>query len=148
MKSVIIKAATNEADLQECLFIRREVFVKGMSIDEKIEIDALDSLEENCSVHFLLNLNGKSIATMRILYLGNNTIKLQRVAVLKEARDKGLGRQMIFFAEDYAKKNAINKAVLHSQKHAVGFYKKLGYKTVSDVFIEAGIEHVEMEKIL
>jgi ElaA protein len=33
---------------------------------------------------------------------------------------------------------------LDAQLHAVGFYKALDFQTVSDVFMEAGIEHIRM----
>ena len=35
---------------------------------------------------------------------------------------------------------------MHAQTPVEGFYRELGYETTSDVFEEAGIEHVEMEK--
>jgi ElaA protein len=34
---------------------------------------------------------------------------------------------------------------MDAQKHAVGFYKKFGFKEVSDDFLEEGIVHVKME---
>jgi len=36
---------------------------------------------------------------------------------------------------------------VHALVSAVGFYEKLGHKTVSGEFSEVGIPHVEMEKI-
>jgi len=42
----------------------------------------------------------------------------------------------------------IEKIKLHAQTHAEGFYKKLGYVTVSGEFMDAGIPHVEMVKKL
>jgi len=38
--------------------------------------------------------------------------------------------------------------VLHGQTRVEGFYERLGYETVSDVFAEAGMPHVEMVKAL
>lgn len=34
--------------------------------------------------------------------------------------------------------------VLHAQKHAQGFYEKLGFAVTSPEFLEEGILHVEM----
>ena len=34
--------------------------------------------------------------------------------------------------------------ILNAQKHAQGFYEKLGFLTVSDDFLEEGIPHVAM----
>ncbi len=45
------------------------------------------------------------------------------------------------------KKN-LQKVKLHGQTQAEGFYKKLGYQTSSDIFMEDGIPHILMTKIL
>ena len=45
-----------------------------------------------------------------------------------------------------AKKKGIKDVYLGSQKHAIPFYQKLGYKTVGDYYFEAGIEHKKMVK--
>ena len=37
------------------------------------------------------------------------------------------------------------KITVNAQKQAEGFYKKCGFKTVSDEFLEEGIPHVKME---
>ena len=49
--------------------------------------------------------------------------------------------------EAYAKENSLPKLKLHAQTHAEDFYKKLGYVTNSDVFMEANIPHIVMIKI-
>lgn len=48
--------------------------------------------------------------------------------------------------EAYAKENSLSKLKLHAQTHAEDFYKKLGYVTNSDVFMEANIPHIVMIK--
>ena len=48
--------------------------------------------------------------------------------------------------EAYAKENSLPKLKLHAQTHAEDFYKKLGYVTNSDVFMEANIPHIVMIK--
>ena len=50
--------------------------------------------------------------------------------------------------EAYAKENSLPKLKLHAQTHAEDFYKKLGYVTNSDVFMEANIPHIVMIKIV
>ncbi len=42
--------------------------------------------------------------------------------------------------------NQYKKAVLNAQTYALDFYKKLGYVTDSEVFMDAGIPHVRMIK--
>jgi len=38
--------------------------------------------------------------------------------------------------------------VLHAQTYAQGLYEGVGYRPRGKVFVEAGIEHVAMEKVL
>jgi len=37
---------------------------------------------------------------------------------------------------------------LHAQVHAVSFYAKLGFVAHGEIFSEAGIDHVNMQKVL
>ncbi len=50
--------------------------------------------------------------------------------------------------EARARRDGHGAAVLHAQTAVEGFYQALGYETVSDVFHEAAIPHVEMRKRL
>lgn len=40
------------------------------------------------------------------------------------------------------------KICVHAQKQAEEFYKKLGFEIASDEYLEEGIVHVSMEKLL
>ena len=71
---------------------------------------------------------------------------MQRIAVLKEARGGGYGRAVMEKLEEIGREMGFTKFTLEAQIHAEQFYKKLDYGTVSDVFLDAGIEHVRMEK--
>jgi len=42
----------------------------------------------------------------------------------------------------------VSQVKLHGQTQAEGFYKKLGFRTSSDVFMEDGIPHILMLKEL
>jgi len=50
--------------------------------------------------------------------------------------------------ERVLKEKGAKKYVLNAQIQVQGFYEKLGYTVVSDVFEEAGIPHVKMEKVV
>ncbi|GAB7387483.1 hypothetical protein BSNK01_13200 [Bacillaceae bacterium] len=76
------------------------------------------------------------------------TGKVGRVAVLENWRGRGLGKEIMLALEKEAIKRGFTKLKLNAQCQARAFYEKLGYRPVSDVFLEAGIEHVTMEKRL
>ena len=70
------------------------------------------------------------------------------MAVGENWQGKGIGRELILFAEKFAKKKGIKQMVMNARKVAIGFYQKLGYKIVSDEFIEVTIPHVKMVKTI
>ena len=74
--------------------------------------------------------------------------KLERICILKPYRKFGLGKVIIKTLEGIAKEKEISRVKLHGQTQAEGFYKKLGYETASNIFMEDGIPHILMEKEL
>lgn len=48
--------------------------------------------------------------------------------------------------EQYATQQDVHVLKLNAQTHAIPFYEKLGYKVISEEFMDAGIPHKTMEK--
>lgn len=64
---------------------------------------------------------------------------------------KGIGKFLLNYIEDYARKKRMKKLVLYSTKEGHGFYKKMGYKAVRKVKIKVGnslFPETKMEKKL
>jgi len=79
---------------------------------------------------------------------GNKAVRLRQMAVSPVLQGKGIGRVLMNFAENIARDRGFRKISMHARKNAVGFYEKLGYKTVGDEFHEVTIPHYVMEKEL
>ncbi|MFT5128484.1 MAG: putative GNAT family N-acyltransferase [Rhodothermales bacterium] len=56
-----------------------------------------------------------------------------------------MGSAIVTFFLDMANRKTIRPVYLNAQTTAVGFYEKLGFCKRGDVFMDAGIEHIEME---
>ncbi len=137
----------NEQQLQRALTIRKKVFVEEQHVPLEDEVDELDVLDGPCR-HLLITTNDdEAVGTGRVRLIEQYG-KLQRVAVLKDMRQFGIGRLIIAELETLAKQLGAQKTKLDAQVHAIGFYEKLGYTVQSDVFLDAGIEHVLMTKSL
>jgi predicted GNAT family N-acyltransferase len=80
--------------------------------------------------------------------INKDTIQLRQMAVLSGLQGKGLGRVLMQFAENIARDRGFKKIIMHARKTVMGFYKKLGYKTVGSEFEEVTIPHYKMEKQL
>lgn len=80
--------------------------------------------------------------------VNENTVQLRQMAVSPLLQGKGIGREIIMFAEHYAHSNGFHELTMHARKDATGFYQKLGYETCGEEFTEVGIPHYEMRKML
>lgn len=138
-----IKVADNNILYNQCLTIRKRVFVEEQNVPMDREVDE----HEDISTHILL-IDEEPIATVRYRPEDDRMIKVERMAVLPHARGRRLGRELMAFVHSHASDNGYTRAKLGAQVHAIEFYKKLGYTVSSDEFEDAGIPHVYMERDL
>ena len=135
-----------DEDLNIAFAIRKEVFVKEQGVPLEDEFDQFDILNSLCE-HILVHYNEQPVGTGRIRFV-DGIGKLERICILKPYRKFGLGKVIIKALEDIAEEHGASQVKLHGQTHAQGFYAKLGYRTVSDMFMEDGIPHILMLKDL
>ncbi|WP_374724341.1 GNAT family N-acetyltransferase [Calidifontibacillus erzurumensis] len=138
------KRISIEEDLQIAFQIRKEVFVEEQGVPLEDEFDEFDTLDGQCK-HIIVFYDQRPVGTGRIRSL-DGFGKLERICVLKPYRKFGLGKVIINTLEEIAKEMGLSKEKLHGQTQDEGFYKKLGYQTLSDTFMEDGIPHVLMVK--
>ena len=120
--------------------IRTQVFVKEQGIDLEIDFDGLDEV----ATHVLVSIDAEYVGTGRILSDGH----IGRIAVLKPFRGKGVGAKVVESLIGEAEEKNYKRVYLGSQMHAIGFYKNLGFNTCGTIFMDAGLEHIEMEILL
>ena len=140
------KRITLEDDLKVAFHIREEVFVKEQNVPLEEEFDEFDTLNK-LSEHILVYYNEQPVGTGRVRWV-DCFGKLERICILEPYRKFGLGKVIIGTLEEIAEEKGLSRVKLHGQTHAEGFYKKLGYQTSSEIFMEDGIPHVLMTKEL
>lgn len=137
----LIKAGTDEYQAE--LKLRDEVLRKplGLTID--------DGLTDESNEHHLGCFFDEELVGVLILTeLNRLEVKMRQVAVAEAWRGIGIGTRLVKYAEEYGQSLGYRRIRLHSRKTAVGFYEKLGYRKVGNEFIEVGIPHYEMVKVL
>lgn len=128
-------------DIKACLEVRRAVFIEEQNVPEAEEIDGLD---DSC-LHVLAVQNDIPVGTARIV-IKEGIAKIGRVCVLSKMRGTGLGAAIMREAMVVCKSQAgVEKAILGSQIQAMGFYEKLGFRAFGPIYLDAGIEHRDME---
>lgn len=139
MSEVLIKKIKLKEDKLKAFEIRKQVFV----IEQNVNADEEYDDEDEISTHFIAYFNQIPCGTARWRFKEKGIIKLERFAVLKEFRDKGIGAALVkAVLEDLP---LASKVMMHAQLHAIPFYEKQGFEKYGNLFLEAGIEHYAMK---
>lgn len=133
-----------EEQYKQALEVRRDVFIVEQNVPPNEEIDDL----EKDAIHFVAyDDEGYPIGAGRFR-INNEKGKVERICVRKSHRGQQIGKLIMDKIEHVALSCRVPTLVLNSQTHAIPFYEKLGYKIISDEFMDAGIPHKTMEKRL
>jgi predicted GNAT family N-acyltransferase len=116
--------------------IRRVVFIEEQRVPLEEEWDGRDP---DCR-HFLACLDGQPVGTARLL----PDAHIGRVAVLREARGRGIGEALMAAAIAAARRDGHACVALAAQTHALAFYARLGFEAFGEEFLDAGILHRHM----
>jgi len=121
--------------------IRDEVFIREQNVPIEDEWDDKDE----AAAHFLaVSDQGNGIGCARVL-IEESAFHIGRVAVLMEYRKQGVGRKLMQHVLSWGRQqNPKYDVYLHAQTTRTGFYQHLGFIEQGDIFMDAGIEHIEM----
>lgn len=134
-----IKKATRK-DIKEIGKLMLEEFSKP-PFNEKASLkDVIKSLDYyfNIGKVYYIEDNGKIIGVVNFCiekYWEGPVIIIEDLVVKEEFKKQGIGKSLIDFVEDFAKKNKINAIYFSTNKKsaAVKFYQKLGYNIKKDM---------------
>lgn len=133
-----------DPQLKEALAIRLAVFVEEQGVDPALEVDDYDGV----AWHVLARIDGVPVGTARLVMLDQLRAKIGRVAVLPEARGRGIASQLVTILMEYARREGRTEALLDSQLSVMPLYEKLGFEAVGEVFLDADILHRRMVRKL
>lgn len=142
-----IRTVAGAGDLRAAMAIRRAVFVEEQAIPEAEEFDARDAEAEHL---IAIDDDGAPIATCRVFAdEGDGWARLGRLAVLPQARRRGLASRMIAACEDRARAAGARRMALDAQATAMPLYERSGYTAEGEDFDDgSGIMHRRMVKAL
>lgn len=128
-------------ELYEILKVRSQIFM----LEQQMHCQDIDGIDLDAG-HFFIEEDGRVLAYLRAFYTDDSGEVVRIGRVLSVTHGIGLGAEIMRKAIAEIKKNMKCRTIcLDSQKHAIGFYEKLGFKTVSDEFLEEGVIHVRMQ---
>lgn len=113
-----------------------------------LSFDAGELAAEASQHHFALVDDKVLLGCLVAVPLGQGRYKLRQMAIAEEFRGRGFGRQLVETVEAELCGRGAREFVLHARDTAVGFYEKLGYQPVGELFVEVTIPHLAMTKML
>lgn len=131
-------------EYERSIDIRNEVFRKPWGLDIRDEDLTADKDMDMYGAY----LNDEMIATIFLTQDDEETARIKSVAILEEYQKKGLGKFLMEYVEDIARKRGYKKVNLMGRVSVEGFYTKLDYKTIGEAFDYHTIPHIDMEKNL
>lgn len=137
----VLRSAEWSRDEASLRAVRIAVFVIEQNIPEELEWDEHDA----ASVHVLaVDAAGAPVGCGRLLPDGH----VGRLAVLSDWRGRGVGAALLAHLTALAHARGDRRVLLNAQVQAMPFYARYGYAPVGEPFVEAGIPHRTMERLL
>jgi predicted GNAT family N-acyltransferase len=136
-----VRRARGEEEMAAVLELRHEVFCAEQGVPEHEELDGRDGE----ATHLVAVSGHDVLATCRLLFVGP-TVQFSRLAVRVDARRRGIASALLTLADEETRRAGGRRLVLHAQTYARSLYEAAGYEPRGRIFMEAGIEHIAMEK--
>lgn len=141
---VEVRLAETEQELEGAIAVRFRVFVAEQSVPPEEELDDADA----AAAHAIALVSGEVVGTGRLVRRGPETVQIGRMAVDQPWRRQGVGGQILDYLEAQASAQGMRHCYLHAQEYVKAFYAAHGYQEHGQVFLDAGIRHIEMRKEL
>jgi predicted GNAT family N-acyltransferase len=138
-----VRLASSSSEVDEALELRRRVFVNEQHVSLEADRDGLDP----AATHVVAIDDGRIVGTCRLVF-DNGLARLGRMAVDPEARGRGIGAAILEEAERASRAAGATRIRLHAQTAARSLYERGGFDVKGEEFMEEGIPHVTMEKLL
>ena len=121
--------------------LRHVVFVEEQGVPLELELDGEDPDAHHAAA---FSDDGEVIGTGRMLESG----KIGRMAVCQLLRRRGIGRALLDTLVEEAQHMGLPDVSLGAQLSAIPFYEGAGFQAYGDVFLDAGIDHKMMKRVL
>jgi ElaA protein len=131
--------------LQAMFALRQDVFI----IEQDCPYPDIDGKDQQ-AFHLLAWLDNQLVATLRVFesyHQYQNMASIGRICTHQSIRKDGVGRVLVAKAIEFIEENYPNKSIqIGAQHYLKGFYEEFGFKRISDIYLEDGIEHILMLK--
>jgi predicted GNAT family N-acyltransferase len=139
MNTKVLIKPWQEAQI-DAYFVRKSVFIQEQGVPEAMELDEFDPQ----ALHSLAYRESQCVGTGRLVALNSKEGRIGRMAVLKNSRGQGIGKQILQSLIELGQGQGLTTFILHAQMSAISFYEQFGFLAVGEIYDEAGIAHRDM----
>ena len=136
----IIQYASQE--YKETLQLREDVMRKPLGL----LLSAEDVRNDNKRIHIGGYDNNKLICTCSLKIIHHKISHIYSFCVKQEFQNKGVGRQLMAFTENYCKSQGVTRLYVEGRKTAQIFYQKCGFLPCGSEYMDMNILHQDMHK--
>jgi predicted N-acetyltransferase YhbS len=132
---------------RELVDLRRRILRTPLGLDFAPEQLA----KEQADTHIAAYLDGRLIGCVILTGVegsDGSVVQLRQMAVDPGHQGRGIGAEIVAFAEKLAAERGYREIILHARQSATPFYERSGYVATGEVFIEVTIPHRIMVKRL
>jgi predicted GNAT family N-acyltransferase len=140
----LVTSTASGAKWQAISALRRRVFIEEQNVPEQEEWDTADATATHVAAIYRNGEKYQLIGCARLLADG----QIGRMAVQKKWRGRGVGAALLQFTVGIARRMQLETVSLNAQTHAVGFYQRYGFTADGEEFVDAGIPHRKMLRIV
>ena len=92
--------------------------------------------DERNDLHLIIKQEDHVVGTLLLHPISEKCVQIKQVAVDSRYQGAGLGKNLLIYAEQVARRFGFCFVFLTGRKQAWGFYEKLGYQTISNDYQE------------
>ncbi len=129
-------------ELYEILRLRNRVFVAQQEITDEPDVDGRDPACHHALMWRLVDDDSQLVGTAR-LFMDETPVVIGRVAVHPGFQRQGIGTRLMEGIQAFL---GSRPAELHAQAYLEDWYSRLGWERRGEPFMEAGLEHVLMQR--
>lgn len=143
-KTTVRQIQWDSKEYESELALRDRILRQSLNLDLFCE----DLSSEINDIHIGAFSRGELVGVLVLTLIDEIHMHMRQVAVCEKFQGEGIGTKLVKFSERFVKRKGYKRIQLHARKTAVKFYIKLGYIAVGEEFIEVGIPHLAMEKMV
>lgn len=129
---------------QQSIVLRDQVLRKPLGL-KFTDIELALEMEQ---LHLVGTVDGIVVAVTLLVGQADQVMKLRQFAVNENLQGQGIGKQLLHFAENTAIDQGMQTIELHAREVAAKFYAQYDYIIQGKSFIEVGLPHFKMRKVL